>query len=344
MSLLLHRSLQVLGGGGIVTLGAIYAARSGGNPLVVGGVMALTGLCLLSSALAQLLSPRSGAEMEPRTDPKTTRKAQDHLVDAALQQIVKLIKEYVVLNSKYSDDIKGANSKLLQLPSRTDVQEIVVKLINTNLAMQLKVMSMAKELEESQTQIVSLRNNISEVGKIAMRDALTDLGNRRFFDETLRMEIERARQTGEGLCLAMADLDRFKSVNDRFGHVVGDHLLKLVAQVLSSHLRGPDIAARYGGEEFTLLFPGASLEDAARVVEKIRRDLESKRWVVGPKEERLGQITASFGIARLAFDENAESFTRRADAKLLEAKAAGRNRIVIDRPDQRPSRATVLID
>ncbi len=344
MNPLFQRSLQVLCGAGIVALGATGAAWSRGDPVEAGGVIALTALCLLCSALSALAPAGSGPGMDPRTDAEAARKSQEHLVDAALQKIVKLIKEYVVLNSKYSADIEGANSKLLQLPSRTDVQEIVVKLINTNLAMQLKVMAMAKELEESQTQIVSLRNNISEVGKIAMRDALTDLGNRRFFDETLRKEIERARQTGAGLCLAMADIDRFKSVNDRFGHVVGDHLLKLFAALLSSHLRGPDIAARYGGEEFAMLFPGAGLDDAARVVEKIRRDLEAKRWVVGPKEERLGQITASFGIARLAFDESAESFVRRADAKLLEAKASGRNRIAVDRPDQSPSRSAVLID
>jgi diguanylate cyclase len=183
-----------------------------------------------------------------------------------------------------------------------------------------------------------------EVGKIAMIDALTGLGNRRFFDQTLQKEIERARETGAGLCLAMADLDRFKTVNDRFGHLVGDHLLKLFAGVLTTNLRGPDVPARYGGEEFALLFPGASLDDALRVVEKTRRDLESKRWVVGPKEEWLGAVTASFGIARLAFDEAAESFVQRADAKLFEAKAAGRNRVVVDRPDQNRSRATVLVD
>jgi len=210
--------------------------------------------------------------------------------------------------------------------------------------MQLKVLSMAKELEASQLQIVSLRNNVLEVGKIAMIDALTGLGNRRFFDQTLQKEIERARETGAGLCLALADLDRFKAVNDRFGHLVGDHLLKLFAGVLTVNLRGQDVPARYGGEEFALLFPGASLDEALRVVEKTRRDLESKRWVVGPKEERLGAVTASFGIARLAFDEAPESFVQRADAKLFEAKAAGRNRVAVDRPDQNPSRAAVLVD
>jgi diguanylate cyclase len=326
-------------------LGALIAAEFRGDLTLEVYVLAFTGVSLIGLVSGRFASSASDATASVQgVDKEAARKAQDHLVDAALQQIIKLIKDYVILNSSYSEDLSGLNSKLLQLPSRNDVQDIIVKLISTNLAMQLKVLSMAKELEASQLQIVSLRNNVLEVGKIAMIDALTGLGNRRFFDQTLQKEIERARETGAGLCLAMADLDRFKAVNDRFGHLVGDHLLKLFAGVLTVNLRGPDLPARYGGEEFALLFPGASLDEALRVVEKTRRDLESKRWVVGPKEERLGAVTASFGIARLAFDEAAESFVQRADAKLFEAKAAGRNRVAVDRPDHNPSRAAVLVD
>jgi diguanylate cyclase len=339
------RTLQFFGAAAILCLGALIAAESRGDLTLEVYVIALIGVSLIglvSGRFASSAPTATGATQG--ADKEAARKAQDHLVDAALQQIIKLIKNYVILNSSYSEDLSGLNSKLLQLPSRNDVQDIIVKLISTNLAMQLKVLSMAKELEASQLQIVSLRNNVLEVGKIAMIDALTGLGNRRFFDQTLQKEIVRAHETGAGLCLAMADLDRFKAVNDRFGHLVGDHLLKLFARALTVNLRGPDVPARYGGEEFALLFPGASLDDALRVVEKTRRDLESKRWVVGPKEERLGAVTASFGIARLAFDETAESFVQRADAKLFEAKAAGRNRVAVDRPGQNPSPAAVLVE
>jgi len=345
MKRLALRTLQSAIAVAISILGGLIATHSRGDLATEAIVIALIGLSLIGIVSGRLASPASpAASVVQGADKEAARQAQDHLVDAALQQIVKLIKEYVVVNSNYNNDLSGLNNKLLQLPSRNDVQDIIVKLISTNLAMQLKVLSMAKELEASQLQIVSLRNNISEVGKIAMIDALTELGNRRFFDQTLQKEIERARETGAGLCLALADLDRFKAVNDRFGHLVGDHLLKLFAGVLTANLRGPDVAARYGGEEFALLFPGASLDDALRVVEKIRRDLESKRWVVGPKEERLGAVTASFGIGRLAFDETSESFVRRVDAKLFEAKTEGRNRVAVDRPGQNPSHVTVLVD
>jgi diguanylate cyclase len=345
MKRLALRTLQIASAVAISILGGLIAAHSRGDLATEAIVTAVIGLSLIGIVSGRLASPASSAaSVVQGADKEAARQAQDHLVDAALQQIVKLIRDYVILNSNYNDDLCGLNNKLLQLPSRNDVQDIIVKLISTNLAMQMKVLSMAKELEASQLQIVSLRNNISEVGKIAMIDALTELGNRRFFGQILQKEIERARETGAGLCLALADIDRFKAVNDRFGHLVGDHLLKLFAGVLTANLRGPDVAARYGGEEFALLFPGASLDDALRVVEKIRRDLESKHWVVGPKEGRLGAVTASFGIARLAFDEALESFVRRADAKVLEAKTAGRNRVAVDRPGQNPSHATVLVD
>jgi diguanylate cyclase len=345
MKRLALRTLQFAIAVAISILGGLIATHSRGDLATEAIVIALIGLSLIGIVSGRLASPANpAASVVQGADKEAARQGQDHLVDAALQQIIKLIKQYVVLNSNYNDDLSGLNNKLLQLPSRNDVRDVIVKLISTNLAMQLKVLSMAKELEASQLQIVSLQNNISEVGKIAMIDALTELGNRRFFDQTLQKEIERARETGAGLCLALADLDRFKAVNDRFGHLVGDHLLKLFAGVLTANLRGPDVAARYGGEEFALLFPGASLDEALRVVEKIRRDLESKRWVVGPKEERLGAVTASFGIGRLAFDEASESFVRRVDAKLFEAKTAGRNRVAVDRPGQNPSHVTVLVD
>ena len=230
MKRLALRTLQIASAVAISILGGLIAAHSRGDLATEAIVIALIGLSLIGIVSARLASPASfAASVVQGADKEAARQAQDHLVDAALQQIIKLIRDYVILNSNYHDDLSGLNSKLLQLPSRNDVQDIIVKLISTNLAMQMKVLSMAKELEASQLQIVSLRNNISEVGKIAMIDALTELGNRRFFDQILQKEIERARETGAGLCLALADIDRFKAVNDRFGHLVGDHLLKLFA-------------------------------------------------------------------------------------------------------------------
>lgn len=286
------------------------------------GLIALTVMQLGFIAISSVRTTQTDT-----TEKEKIRSALEGEVDGILEGVVSSLRRHISLNHDYQSNLTGLNQGLQQLPSRTEVQDIIIKLMNKNMEMQAKVTDLSKELEASQQQIVSLRNNVTEVGKIALIDSLTELGNRRFFDQALQTEITKARKEGRDLCLAMADLDRFKSVNDRFGHVVGDHLLRLFADLVASNLRGKGIAARYGGEEFALLFPGATIETAVSVVDKIRRDLEGKQWVVGAKKDRLGTITASFGVARFAGDETAEAFVRRADAKLFEAKSGGRNRV-----------------
>jgi len=325
------RALQGIFGALILILYGLLIWRHAGRPLEDALVLALASAGLVGVAL-------SGVTKTP------SRLTDDPLLEAAIDRVVKGVGRYLILNQDYQDNLSELNAGLSQFPSREKVKDIIVGLMNANMEMEAKVTVLSEELEASQQQIVSLRGSIQEVGKIAMLDSLTQLGNRRFFDHSLQVEIDRARATGARLCLTIADIDRFKSVNDRFGHVVGDHLLRIFADLLSAKLRGKGLAARYGGEEFALLFPNTALEEARHIVEGVRHELETQRWVVGPKEERLGSVTASFGIAQLLPQESAESFVLRADAKLLEAKAWGRNRVIVDdmnkdSPTQSVSRA-----
>ena len=325
------RALQLIFGALILILYGLLIWRHAGRPLEDALVLALASAGLVGVAL-------SGVTKTP------SRLTDDPLLEAAIDRVVKGVGRYLILNQDYQDNLSELNAGLSQFPSREKVKDIIVGLMNANMEMEAKVTVLSEELEASQQQIVSLRGSIQEVGKIAMLDSLTQLGNRRFFDHSLQVEIDRAHATGARLCLTIADIDRFKSVNDRFGHVVGDHLLRIFADLLSAKLRGKGLAARYGGEEFALLFPNTALEEARHIVEGVRHELETQRWVVGPKEERLGSVTASFGIAQLLPQESAESFVLRADAKLLEAKAWGRNRVIVDdmnkdSPTQSVSRA-----
>ncbi len=172
-----------------------------------------------------------------------------------------------------------------------------------------------------------------------MRDVVTLVGNRRYFDTTFAEELERARKTGDDFCLALADLDRFKLVNDRFGHLVGDRILRLFAEILVQNIRGQDRVARFGGEEFALMLPGASLEDATTAMERIRKVLEAKQWTLGPTGERVGTITASFGLAKLRAGEAGADLIKRVDDRLYDAKAKGRNCVVADASEPPPTRA-----
>ena len=158
----------------------------------------------------------------------------------------------------------------------------------------------------------------------ARRDPLTDLLNRRGFEEAFDVELERARRTGGPLTLVVGDLDRFKEINDRFGHAAGDDALRRVAGLIESAKRGFDSAARVGGEEFAILAPDADEHGSYMLAERIRADVE-RSFSEGP-----GPLTISFGIATFPLHgQSADSLLRAGDQALYAAKRLGRNRSVI---------------
>ena len=156
---------------------------------------------------------------------------------------------------------------------------------------------------------------ISRLEGLARTDPLTGVPNRRVWEEELPRELERARRMGTGLCLAMIDLDNFKDYNDRHGHQAGDLVLKEAASAWRTEVRSTDLLARYGGEEFVLLLPACALDDAVRIVERLR--------LVTPL------VTCSVGLARWDFQEASSELVERADRALYAAKAEGRNRHVL---------------
>ncbi|KQQ97675.1 diguanylate cyclase [Massilia sp. Leaf139] len=163
--------------------------------------------------------------------------------------------------------------------------------------------------------------------KLATRDGLTGLANRRCFDDTLTAEWERALRLRQPLSLLMVDVDNFKAYNDANGHLGGDECLKRIATAVASEMRANDLVARYGGEEFAVILPNQSLKGAAIVAERIRRRVEQLRLPNGLAP--LRQVTVSIGAATaLVGPENqASELVAIADAALYRAKHLGRNRI-----------------
>jgi diguanylate cyclase (GGDEF)-like protein len=157
----------------------------------------------------------------------------------------------------------------------------------------------------------------------ALKDGLTGLANRRSVEETLHAEIARAQRFGDTVCLVLADLDDFKSVNDRHGHPAGDDALRLFAETLAGTVREIDVAARWGGEEFALVLPGTDAAGGARLAERARETLESRPLITDGETVTL---TASFGVAALPPAHDLEELVAAADAALYEAKRTGKNR------------------
>jgi diguanylate cyclase len=266
--------------------------------------------------------PRSG-----ETAARREAVVKEEKVERVLRHIAKVLQTHLTDSESFSDRLDGANERLSQQQSAGPVKDIVLALIDDNRDMRDKLYNVRNQLEESRLQVARLQTNLERAEEAGLRDEVTTIGNRRFFDACFAEEVEKAQRVGDSFCLALADIDRFKHVNDRFGHLVGDRLLRLFANILVQNVRGQDRVARFGGEEFALMFPGARLVDAVSAVERIRGILETKQWTVEPSGERVGKVTASFGVARLSADETATDLLRRVDQLLYEAKVQGRNRV-----------------
>jgi diguanylate cyclase (GGDEF)-like protein len=178
---------------------------------------------------------------------------------------------------------------------------------------------------EKATLLEQLRRQAVELDRLSREDALTGLHNRRHVDEQLALELERARRFGRHLTVALADLDRFKEVNDRFGHALGDEVLRAVARILRQETRHIDVVGRYGGEEFVLLLVETPPESAARYCERLRAAVEGHDW--SSLHPGLQGVTISVGLAGVLPTGGPEALLAAADAKLYEAKRAGRNRV-----------------
>ncbi|HEY3858542.1 MAG TPA: diguanylate cyclase [Gammaproteobacteria bacterium] len=169
-----------------------------------------------------------------------------------------------------------------------------------------------------------LQQQASELERQSREDGLTGLYHRRYLDSRLDFEVKRAERYNRQIALAMADVDRFKGVNDQHSHMVGDDVLRTIANILRTQCRSIDIIARYGGEEFLLCFPETAKENALAVCEKIRKQVEEYDWA---KLQPGLTVTLSVGVAAGPPSYDVDALIAAADEKLYEAKRGGRNRV-----------------
>lgn len=165
---------------------------------------------------------------------------------------------------------------------------------------------------------------IETAHRMAIQDPLTELPNRRALDQAMIRELARARRTASPLCVALLDVDKFKRVNDRFGHVAGDMVLRELAAILAEQMRAGDILAKYGGEELAIVLPDTKLDEAITLCERLRSAVAAHAF-----ESRKGRVPVTFsaGVAQVQAGMNAEGLFEAADRRLYDAKEGGRNRV-----------------
>ena len=185
------------------------------------------------------------------------------------------------------------------------------------------------DIKEVAVRVEKLLSRVEEYTDLSRFDGLTGALNRKAFEESLGLELTKAKQHELPLSVTMADLDFFKNVNDSYGHIVGDFVLKSFVQFLQNNLRdGEDILARYGGEEFCIVMPGVEKEKADEILERIRKSLSETPFLY-EKEGLNISITSSFGVSGYPEDGSHETAIEKSDAALYTAKRRGRNRVVL---------------
>ena len=206
----------------------------------------------------------------------------------------------------------------------TENHRLLVELTSANADLELRVAERTRQLEERNVALQAARESIEALSR---RDVLTGLASRRWLDEVLEREAERAQRYAIPFCVVMADVDHFKTINDSFGHAVGDQVLKAVAEGLAGAARMTDVVGRYGGDEFLTMLPNTALEPAREVAERMRARISGVPLTFRPEP-----LTTSIGVAQWVPGDTVASLVERADQALYEAKRAGRDRVAARHP------------
>ncbi len=232
---------------------------------------------------------------------------------------------------KYSDD--GSRTLMVNAAPVLDnagATRGVLATFNDMTALEKKHSELKRTLKHLRRSEEELRDKTLELQYLATRDPLTGCLNRRAFLEKYESKVADATQLGTQLVNIMMDIDNFKSVNDRFGHIAGDKVLQLVAELLRSNSRPDDLVGRYGGEEFCIVLPETNLDTGLTIAERLREAIAEGAMCF----KSSITVTASFGVAELSGDiSKPADLIKRADIALYAAKASGRNRVISWQPD-----------
>ena len=249
------------------------------------------------------------------------------LLNKELASVAAAIQKAKRSNEQYGQTLAGAGRSLDEDLDAGELKRTVEQLSSATRRVQRENASLEKRLADSAAEVTRLKEHLEQVRRDATTDALTNLANRKAFDDELARACGEAADKGEPLSLAVIDIDHFKNFNDSWGHQTGDQVIRYVSSVIGRMAPPPRFAARYGGEEFAMIFPGERGAEVVQTLEEIRIEISSRMLKRRSTNEDLGAVTVSAGFAELLPGETVEGLLDRADAALYASKRAGRNRV-----------------
>lgn len=245
-----------------------------------------------------------------------------------LSSVVSTLRDAGAQTGAYADALQDAASQIEGGVAVTDLNTLLGTLATATRAVMDNNRQLSQQMERSSQQVETLQTALQAVKVEALTDGLTGLANRRFFDETLRKHV--SEDQGRGLCLIMCDIDHFKRLNDTWGHLIGDQVIRHIAAVLRQHTPDHGSAARYGGEEFAIIMPDANLAAALNIASGVHAAIRSKKLTQRSTGVVIGAVTISIGVAQYRKGESVADLIGRADACLYASKHGGRDRVTTD--------------
>jgi len=230
---------------------------------------------------------------------------------------------------KSSDSLAVKSERLQRGTSLDEVRHILGEVVSETRDIAHNGQLLKEMLDETRHEVEALRDELEHTRQQVTLDALTGLKNRRAFEAALQDACSQAVVPAAPLSLLLIDIDLFKIVNDTYGHLIGDKVIRSVGSLLSANIKGKDTVARLGGEEFAVLLPETPLANAERVGEALRAAIERSRLTRADTGETVGHVTISIGISIYQPGESSDNFMERADKALYISKKSGRNRVSV---------------
>ena len=301
-----------------------YTYVSGANAALTGAIDAIIAQqrdldeTTTETLYRQFLDPADGSRLEK------TRSTVQALVEEVSRSLSMAHGEV----DRYQSSLRDCSARIAQNDDPVKVRGILSDLVSSTRQMNDGTTELRDRLDESRNEAARLREELALARAEANSDVLTGLANRKALAAAW-LEISGSTETTRGDWLLIADIDHFKSINDSYGHLLGDKVIKAVAQSMRKLIKGKDLAARIGGEEFVVLLPDTPEVGALTVAESIRRAVEATRIIKPSSNEEIRRVTISIGVTRIAASEALELGLARADQALYRAKEGGRNRVEV---------------